>query len=76
MDRKKKIKLDKLEQKRIQGKLVTENYSTGEAIPKLEYSDFKDKELEKEIQKEEAQNSKSLDISNDGIDDGVLNMEK
>jgi hypothetical protein len=32
--------------------------------------------LEKEIQKEETQNSKSLDISNDGIDDGVLNMEK
>ena len=24
----------------------------------------------------ETQNSKSLDISNDGIDDGVLNMEK
>jgi hypothetical protein len=76
MDRKKKIKLDKLKEKRKQGKLVTENYSTGETIPKLEYSDSKDKELEKEIQKEETQNSKSLDISNDGIDDGVLNMEK
>ena len=76
MDRKKKIKLDKLEQKRKQGELVTENDSTGKPIPKLEYSDSKDKELEKEIQKEEAQNSKSSDISNDGKDDGVLNNEK